>query len=93
MITPDRNLSIEVSLADASHGNSSVLLRVSGTPGQVICVSPEQARRLALELVQAVQRADIRLSLQQPREMQIRAIGLENPLQPGRTGHANGRSA
>jgi len=93
MITLGQNLSIHVSVADASHGDSNVLLSVSGTPGQVICVSPEQARRLALELVQAVQRADIRLSLQQPREMQIRAIGRENPLQPVRTDHADGGSA
>jgi hypothetical protein len=77
MITPDRNMSIEVSLADADPGNGHVLLKVSGTPGQVICVSPEQARSLALKLVQAVQRADIRLNLQEPGERQIHPVGPE----------------
>jgi len=77
MSTTDPDPSIVVSLADDSHSIGNVRLNISGALSQVICVSPEQARRLALELVQAVQRLDIRLRLQEPQEMVVHPAGLE----------------
>jgi len=77
MTAVDPDLSIDVSLADDSHNIGNVRLNISGARSQVICVSPEQARRLALELVQAVQRLDIRLKLQEPRDIPVHPRGLE----------------
>jgi len=85
MTAPDQDLSIAVSVADGSHGTDNVRLNISGALPQVICVSQEQARRLALELVQAVQRLDIRLKLQEPQHIHVHPAGLEQcaPARPG----------
>jgi hypothetical protein len=85
MITINQDLSIKVSVADGQKGDNEVLLKISGTLGPVICVSPEQARRLALELVQAVSKAETRHNLQtlheakRPQETKSRSLGLVNP--------------
>jgi len=79
MITINQNLSIKVSLADSVQGGNEVLLNISGTLGPVICVSPEQARRLALELVQAVSKAETRHNLQTSQETKGRSLGLASP--------------
>lgn len=63
MINVNRNLSIGVSLGGDNQGPNNVLLSISGSIGPVICVSPEQARSLALELIDAVHKAEVRLSL------------------------------
>lgn len=85
MITINQDLSVKVSVADGHQGGNKVLLNISGGLGPVICVSPEQARRLALELVQAVSKADIRHNLQtsqetkKSQETKSRSLGLVNP--------------
>jgi len=79
MITINQDLSIKVSLADGHQGGNEVLLNISGALGPVICVSPEQARHLALELVQAVSKAEIRHNLQHSQETNSHPLGLANP--------------
>jgi hypothetical protein len=77
MTPSDPDLSIAVSLADDSRGSSDVRLDISGALPRVICVRPEQARRLALDLVQAVQRLDIRIKLRQPEAIHVHPTLLE----------------
>ena len=79
MVTINQDLSIKVSVADDHPGRNDVMLNISGTPGSVICVSPEQARRLALELVQAVYKAEVRHNLQNAQETKPRSLGLATP--------------
>jgi hypothetical protein len=75
MIAVNRNLSIDVSLAGDNQGRNNVLLSLSGTTGPVICVSPEQARCLALELIDAVHKAEVRLSLDKSQATKSRPAG------------------
>lgn len=79
MIMINQDLSIRVSVADDHPGCNDVLLNISGALGPVISVSPEQARRLALELVQAVYKAEVRHNLQNSQETKTRSLGLASP--------------
>jgi hypothetical protein len=79
MITINHDLSIKVSVADEHQGRNDVLLDISGALGSVICVSPEQARRLALELVQAVYKAEVRHNLQNSQETKARPRVVATP--------------
>lgn len=76
MITVNRNLSIDVSLAGDNQGGNNVLLNLSGTTGSVICVSPHQARCLALELIEAVHKAEVRHSLNKSQAIKSRPVGM-----------------
>jgi len=76
MIAVNQNLSIGVSLAGDNQGRNNVLLSISGTSGPVISVSPEQARCLALELIEAVHKAEVRLSLDKSRAKKSRPAGV-----------------
>lgn len=72
---PDSNngLSIEVTLAEAGRDGECVKIAFPDAPGQVLSLTPQQARALASELIQTVYMAEVKTSLQRNKRQVVPA--------------------
>lgn len=64
MIQIDQESQIGVSISDANSGTGSVIVTFNSAQGFELRLTPLQARALAMELIQAVHRSEVRGSLQ-----------------------------
>lgn len=55
---------IGVSAEDDERQDNAILLSLAGSPDGTLSLTPDQARRLATELIEAVHKAEVRRSLQ-----------------------------
>lgn len=64
MIEVQSEWKVEITRNDSGQGKGNIMIAFSGDKGDVIYMTPQQARAFASELIQTVYQADVKRSLQ-----------------------------
>lgn len=66
MIEINSDMAIAISLTDGARGDNNILISLSESEGDALSLTPDQARRFATELIEAVNKAEVRRTLCEP---------------------------